>query len=93
MGTILYLNRCAQWRQVANLGNWVVLLDVADAVADPLELPTEAISVAMLFRGFYTLIKRKPRVKPPTSLPIARHRKMLTSELSKLSRKHGKNRN
>jgi len=30
-----------------------VLLDVADAVADELELSTEQISLEMLFRGFY----------------------------------------
>ncbi|MBW3587713.1 MAG: hypothetical protein KY448_18290 [Cyanobacteria bacterium 0813] len=31
----------------------VVLLHVADAVADELELSTEQISLEMLFRGFY----------------------------------------
>ena len=31
----------------------VVLMDVADAVADELELSTEQISLEMLFRGFY----------------------------------------
>ena len=32
---------------------YAVLLDLADEVADELELPTERISVEMLFRGFY----------------------------------------
>jgi hypothetical protein len=32
---------------------YIVLLDLADAVADELSLPTERISVEMLFRGLY----------------------------------------
>lgn len=32
---------------------YVVLLDLADAVADELALPTERISLEMLFRGLY----------------------------------------
>jgi len=32
---------------------YAILLDLADAVADQLELPTDAISVEMLLRGFY----------------------------------------
>ena len=32
---------------------YAVLIDIADAVADELALPTEQISVEMLFRGFY----------------------------------------
>lgn len=32
---------------------YAVLLDLADEVADALELPTERISLEMLFRGFY----------------------------------------
>ncbi len=32
---------------------YAVLLDLADDAADSLELPTERISLEMLFRGFY----------------------------------------
>jgi len=38
-----------------------VLLDLADEVADCLELPTERISLEMIFQGFYHFTVAKTR--------------------------------
>ncbi len=48
---------------------YTVLLDLADAVADELEVPAEAISLEMLFRGFYHFSQAQANGK--ASDPIA----------------------
>ena len=48
---------------------YALLLDLADAVAEALEVPTEYISIEMLFRGFYHF--HQAQAQGQTSDPIA----------------------
>jgi hypothetical protein len=41
-----------------------LLLDIADAVADQWQVPTESISIEMLFRGFYHFHQAKAQGYP-----------------------------